>query len=147
MIMNAGSTATGQAFAPRQLRRHFHRNSTRGLSVDATAKMVAEIKRDAQNVGARSRFTPSPVVGRANRRSGGLLPPRRDRKRRLGRDRRHAEERKSRRSRCRRRSTGQRRYFASNAIGVYPSWATPDRIDEEFTNLSRAGVAGSRSPS
>src|SRR5581483_1423691 len=51
MIMNAGSTPTGQAFALRNCDAYFTATSSSRLSVDATAKMVADIKRDAQTVG------------------------------------------------------------------------------------------------
>jgi alkanesulfonate monooxygenase SsuD/methylene tetrahydromethanopterin reductase-like flavin-dependent oxidoreductase (luciferase family) len=36
----------------------------------------------------------------------------------------------------------KRRYFAANAIGGYPFVGSPDRVAEEFANLSRAGMAG-----
>ena len=34
----------------------------------------------------------------------------------------------------------KRRYFAANAIGGYPFVGTPDRVAEELTIISQAGV-------
>ena len=36
----------------------------------------------------------------------------------------------------------KRRYFAVNAIGGYPFVGTPDRVAEELTIISQAGVRG-----
>src|SRR5262249_31054095 len=36
----------------------------------------------------------------------------------------------------------KRNYFASHAIGGYPFVGTPDRVAEELSNISRAGMAG-----
>ena len=36
----------------------------------------------------------------------------------------------------------KRRYFAANAVGGYPFVGTPDRVAEELTIISKAGVRG-----
>ena len=36
----------------------------------------------------------------------------------------------------------KRDYFAAKAIGGYPFVGTPDRVTEEFFNISKAGMAG-----
>ena len=36
----------------------------------------------------------------------------------------------------------KRRYFASNAVGGYPFVGTPDKVAEELSVISQAGVRG-----
>jgi alkanesulfonate monooxygenase SsuD/methylene tetrahydromethanopterin reductase-like flavin-dependent oxidoreductase (luciferase family) len=145
LIMNAGSTATGQAFALRNCDAYFTATSSSRLSVEATAKMVSEIKRDAQAVGREIEvYTIGQVVCRPSQKEAedyyrhaildnadwaaidGML-----KNRNITRDTLPAEE-----------YDAKRRYFASNAIGGYPFVGTPDRIADEFASLSRAGVRG-----
>src|SRR5581483_11902335 len=145
MIMNAGSTPTGQAFALRNCDAYFTATSSSRLSVDATAKMVADIKRDARNVGREIEvYTVGQVYCRPTQKEAedyyryavienadweaidGML--------------------KNRGTTSYGMPAGEyeakRRYFASNAIGGYPFVGTPDHIAEEFASLGRAGVRG-----
>ena len=136
IIMNAGSSDVGQAFALRNCDAFFVATAGSRTSLEGNAKKVTEIKRAAQNVGREIEvYTVGQVICRPTPEGGGgLLPPRHHRERRLGRDRRHA-----RATRTSRRKTippeeyaKKRQYFAANAIGGYPFVGTPDRVAEEL---------------
>jgi alkanesulfonate monooxygenase SsuD/methylene tetrahydromethanopterin reductase-like flavin-dependent oxidoreductase (luciferase family) len=145
MIMNAGSTATGQAFALRNCDAYFTANSSSRLSVENTTNMVADIKRNAQSVGREIEvYTIGQVICRPSQKEAeeyyrhavidnadwgaidGML-----KNRNITPETMPPEEYEA-----------KRRYFASNAIGGYPFVGTPDRVAEEFASLSRAGVRG-----
>src|SRR5262249_27594852 len=123
MIMNAGSTATGQAFALRNCDAYFTATSSSRLSVDNTTKMGAEIKRDALAGGREIEvYTIGQVVCRPTQREAedyyrhaviehadwgaidGML-----KNRGITRESLPADEYEA-----------KRRYFAANAIGGYP---------------------------
>ena len=78
LIMNAGSSGSGQAFALRNCDAFFTATSTSRQGVDATAKMVQDIKAEARAIGREievfidrpDHLPPDPEGG------GGLLPPR-----------------------------------------------------------------------
>ncbi len=145
MIMNAGSSPTGQAFALRNCDAYFTANSASKTSLDAAAKKVEEIKSQARALGREIEvFTVGHVICRPTQKEAedyyrhaiiesadwgavdGMLalkhitpqtmPP--------------AEY------------EAKRRYFAANAIGGYPFVGTPDHVAEEFANISRAGMRG-----
>jgi alkanesulfonate monooxygenase SsuD/methylene tetrahydromethanopterin reductase-like flavin-dependent oxidoreductase (luciferase family) len=145
IIMNAGATATGQAFALRNCDAFFTATSASRTSMDANAKKVAEIKQEARSYGREiSVFTVGLIVCRPTQAEAeqyyrhaiidnadwgavdGMLaiknitpqtiPP---------------EEYAAKRS-----------YFASHAIGGYPFVGSPDRVAEELASLSKAGMAG-----
>ncbi len=145
LIMNAGSTGTGQAFALRNCDAYFTATSTSRLSVDATAKMVTDIKSDAEKVGREIEvYTIGQVTCRASQKEaeeyyrhaiiesadwGAIDSMLKNRG--ITRQNTPAEE-----------YDAKQRYFASNAIGGYPFVGTPDKIAEEFASLGRAGVRG-----
>ena len=65
LIMNAGSSGSGQAFALRNCDAFFTATSTSRQGVDATAKMVKEIKSEARAIGREIEvFTVGQVVCR-----------------------------------------------------------------------------------
>ncbi len=145
MIMNAGSTATGQGFALRNCDAYFTATSTSRLSVDATAKMVQQVKDETRALGREIEvYTIGQVTCRPSQKEAeeyyrhavienadwvaidGMLKNRNVTPESLPPGEYEAK----------------RRYFASNAIGGYPFVGTPDHIAEEFANLGRAGVRG-----
>jgi dimethylsulfone monooxygenase len=145
IIMNAGSSDVGQAFALRNCDAFFVATAGSRKSLDGNAKKVAEIKSAAQAHGREIEvFTVGQVICRPSQQEAedyyrhaiienadwgaidGMLanksitpqtiPP---------------EEYEQ-----------KRRYFASHAIGGYPFVGTPDRVAEELEIISRAGMRG-----
>jgi len=145
LMMNAGSSGPGQAFALRNCDAYFTATSTSRGSVDATAKMVQEVKAEATAFGREIEvFTVGQVVCRSTQKEAedyyrhaiidnadwgavdGMLAIKNITPEIVG-----AEEFKK-----------KREYFASRAIGGYPYVGTPDLIAEEMAALSRAGIKG-----
>jgi alkanesulfonate monooxygenase SsuD/methylene tetrahydromethanopterin reductase-like flavin-dependent oxidoreductase (luciferase family) len=145
MIMNAGSSGPGQNFALRNCDAYFTATSTSRGSVDATAKMVQQVKADAAAFGREIEvFTVGQVVCRPTQKEAedyyhhaiidnadwgavdGMLSIKDITPETVG-----ADEYKK-----------KREYFASRAIGGYPYVGTPDRIAEDMAALSRAGIRG-----
>jgi alkanesulfonate monooxygenase SsuD/methylene tetrahydromethanopterin reductase-like flavin-dependent oxidoreductase (luciferase family) len=145
IIMNAGSSDVGQAFALRNCDAFFVATSGSRTSMEGNAKKVAEIKAAAQKNGREIEvFTVGQVICRPTQQEAedyyrhaiienadwgaidGMLanksitpqtiPP---------------EEYEQ-----------KRRYFASHAIGGYPFVGTPDRVADELNAISRAGMRG-----
>ncbi len=146
MMMNAGSSGAGQAFALRNCDAFF-------VASPRHAQIARRQRRQGQGserrgAGHRPRHRsvhrrPGDLPADAER-GRGLLSARQYRERRLGRDRRHAGEQvASRRRPFRPRNT--RRSAAISpppSVGGYPFVGTPDRIAEELTIISQAGVRG-----
>jgi alkanesulfonate monooxygenase SsuD/methylene tetrahydromethanopterin reductase-like flavin-dependent oxidoreductase (luciferase family) len=145
LIMNAGSSGAGQAFAMRNCDAYFTATSASRLGVDATAKMVAEVKAEAAGLGREIEvFTVGQVVCRPTQKEAEdyyryaiiemadwgsverMLEIKNITPQTVG-----AEEYKK-----------KREYFASHAIGGYPFVGTPDHIADELGNLHRGGVRG-----
>ena len=145
IIMNAGSTPTGQAFALRNCDAFFTATSASRTSMEANAGKVAEIKAQARNFGREiSVYTVGLVVCRPSQAEAddyyrhaiienadwgaveGMLALKHITPQTVS-----AEE-----------YAAKRNYFACNAIGGYPFVGTPDRVAEELANISRAGMAG-----
>jgi alkanesulfonate monooxygenase SsuD/methylene tetrahydromethanopterin reductase-like flavin-dependent oxidoreductase (luciferase family) len=145
IIMNAGSTPTGQAFALRNCDAFFTATSDTRTSLQANAAKVAEIKEKARGYGREiAVFTVGLVVCRPTQQEAedyyrhaiienadwgavdGMLALKNITPQTVG-----PED-----------YAAKRRYFAANAIGGYPFVGSPDRVAEEFANLSRAGMAG-----
>jgi alkanesulfonate monooxygenase SsuD/methylene tetrahydromethanopterin reductase-like flavin-dependent oxidoreductase (luciferase family) len=145
IIMNAGSTPTGQAFALRNCDAFFTATSASRTSMEANAKKVAEIKDQARNLGRDiAVYTVGQVVCRPSQSEAedyyrhamienadwgaveGMLALKNITPQTVS-----AEE-----------FAAKRQYFASSAIGGYPFVGTPDRVAEELTNISKAGMAG-----
>jgi alkanesulfonate monooxygenase SsuD/methylene tetrahydromethanopterin reductase-like flavin-dependent oxidoreductase (luciferase family) len=145
LIMNAGSSDVGQAFALRNCDAFFVATAGSRTSLDGNARKVAEIKSAAQSQGREIEvYTVGQVICRPSQQEAedyyrhaiienadwgaidGMLanksitpqtiPP---------------EEYEK-----------KRRYFASHAVGGYPFVGTPDRVAEELETISRAGVRG-----
>ena len=146
VIMNAGSTPTGQAFAMRNCDAYFTATSeSRQGGVEAIKKMVSGIKGDAAAFGREIEvFTVGQVVCRPTQKEAddyyhyaiiemadwgsvdGMLRIKNITPETVG----AAEYKK------------KREYFASRAIGGYPFVGTPDRVAEQFAELSRGGIRG-----
>ncbi len=145
LMMNAGSSDAGQAFALKNCDAFFVATAGSRTSLAANAAKVAEIKAAEQRLGrAIEVFTVGQVICRPTQAEAddyyrhvnienadwgaidGMLanksitpqtvPP---------------EEYET-----------KRRYFAANAIGGYPFVGTPDRVAEELAVISQAGVRG-----
>ena len=145
IIMNAGSSATGQAFALRNCDAYFTANAASRLSLDAAIAKVDEIKRQARANGREIEvYTVGQVVCRPTQQEAedyyrhavidnadwgaidGMLALKDITPYAMP----MAEYEK------------KRHYFAANAIGGYPYVGTPDRVAEELANISRAGMRG-----
>jgi FMNH2-dependent dimethyl sulfone monooxygenase len=145
LLMNAGSSDVGQAFALRNCDAFFVATAGSRTSLAGSAVKVTEVKTEAQKLGRDIEvFTVGQVICRPTQKEAddyyqhvnienadwgaidGMLanksitpatmPP---------------EEYDAR-----------RRYFAANAIGGYPFVGTPDRVAEELAIISQAGVRG-----
>ena len=145
ILMNAGSSEAGQAFALRNCDAFFVATAGSRTSLAGNAAKVAEIKAAARAIGREIEvFTVGQVICRPTQREAedyyrhaiiesadwdaidGMLanksitpqtiPP---------------EE-----------YAVKRRYFASHAIGGYPFVGTPDRVADELATISQAGVRG-----
>jgi dimethylsulfone monooxygenase len=145
IIMNAGSSGTGQAFALRNCDAFFTATNASRKSIEGTAKKVAEVKAQARRFDRDIEvYTVGHVICRPTQQEAdeyyrhafidnadwgaveGMMALRN-----LTRDSLTTEE-----------YAAKRHYFAANAIGGYPFVGTPDEVADELANLSRAGVRG-----
>ncbi len=145
LIMNAGSSPVGQAFALRNCDAFFVATAGSRTSLEANAKKVAEVKGAARNVGRDIEvFTVGQVICRPSQKQAedyyrhaiienadwgaidGMLANKSITPNTIPADEYEAK----------------RRYFAANAIGGYPFVGTPDRVAEELAAISRAGMRG-----
>jgi alkanesulfonate monooxygenase SsuD/methylene tetrahydromethanopterin reductase-like flavin-dependent oxidoreductase (luciferase family) len=146
LIMNAGSTPTGQAFALRNTDAYFTATSeSRKGGVDIIKKMVADIKAAAATHGREIEvFTVGQVVCRPTQKEAedyyhyaviemadwgsvdSMLRIKNITPETVG-----AEEYQK-----------KREYFASRAIGGYPFVGSPDHIAEQLAALSEGGIRG-----
>ena len=145
LIMNAGSTPAGQAFALRNTDAFFTATQASRKSFDANTQMVKDIKTGAAAIGRDIEvYTVGQVVCRPTQKEAedyyhhaiveqadwgavdGMLSIKNITPQTVG-----EEEYKK-----------KREYFAAKAIGGYPFVGTPDHVAEELANLSRAGVRG-----
>jgi FMNH2-dependent dimethyl sulfone monooxygenase len=145
MIMNAGSSKTGKAFALRNCDAFFSATSDSRQSPEATAQLVDGVKAEARALGREIEvFTVGQVICRPTQKEAedyyryaiiemadwGSVE--------------HMLEIKN----LTRQTLGdqeferRRQYFASRAIGGYPFIGTPDHVADEFANFSRGGVRG-----
>jgi dimethylsulfone monooxygenase len=145
IIMNAGSSGTGQAFALRNCDAFFTATNASRTSIEGTAKKVAEVKAQARTFDRDIEvYTVGHVICRPTQQEAdeyyqhafidnadwGAVE-RMMALRNLTRDSLTAEE-----------FAAKRHYFAANGIGGYPFVGTPDEVADELANLSRAGVRG-----
>jgi alkanesulfonate monooxygenase SsuD/methylene tetrahydromethanopterin reductase-like flavin-dependent oxidoreductase (luciferase family) len=145
IIMNAGSSPVGQAFALRNCDAFFVATAGSRTSLDANAKKVAEVKGAAQTLGREIEiYTVGQVICRPSQKEAddyyrhaiienadwgaidGMLANKNITPQTIPPD----------------EYAAKRRYFAANAIGGYPFVGTPDRVADELETISRAGVRG-----
>jgi alkanesulfonate monooxygenase SsuD/methylene tetrahydromethanopterin reductase-like flavin-dependent oxidoreductase (luciferase family) len=145
IIMNAGSSEVGQAFALRNCDAFFVATAGSRTSLEGNAKKVTEIKRAAQNVGREiDVYTVGQVICRPSQTEAedyyrhaiienadwgaidGMLANKSITPQTIPPDEYYKK----------------RQYFASHAIGGYPFVGTPDRVADELESISKAGVRG-----
>ena len=145
LIMNAGSTPTGQAFAMRNCDAFFTATNASRRSAEATAAMVKKVKEESRAQGREIEvYTVGLVICRKTQQEAddyyqhaiidqadwgavdGMLAIKNITPKTVG-----ANE-----------YAAKRHYFAANAIGGYPFVGTPDKVAEEFATIARAGVRG-----
>lgn len=143
ILMNAGSSQVGQAFALRNCDAFFVATSGSRTSLEGNAKKVAEIKSQAQSFGRDIEvYTVGQVVCRPGQTEAedyyryamidnadwgaidGMLANRNITPQSIG-----PEE-----------YAKKRRYFAANAIGGYPFVGTPERVADELASISKAKI-------
>ncbi len=145
ILMNAGSSAVGQAFALRNCEAFFTATAGSRTSLEANAMRVADIKSKARVYGRDIEiYTVGQVVCRPTQQEAD------DYYRYVITD--NADWAAIERMMELRNITPQtyapeeyaakRMYFAANAIGGYPFVGTPDKIATELAGLSAAGVRG-----
>ncbi len=145
IIMNAGSSPTGQAFALRNCDAFFTATAGSRTSLEANARRVEEIKNRARAFGRDIEvYTVGQMVCRASQREA------EDYYRHAIID--NADWGAVERMMAMRDITPQnlspdeyaakRRYFAGNAIGGYPFVGTPDKVAQELAGLGNAGLRG-----
>ena len=145
LIMNAGSSKAGQAFALRNCDAFFTATGSSRASLDGAAKRVQEVKAEARSFGKEIEvYTIGQVICRPTQQQAedyhhhanvenadwgaiermlalrGITPQNTS-----------AED-----------YAAKRKFFASHSIGGYPFVGTPDRIAEELAAISRSGVRG-----
>jgi alkanesulfonate monooxygenase SsuD/methylene tetrahydromethanopterin reductase-like flavin-dependent oxidoreductase (luciferase family) len=145
LIMNAGSSKTGTAFALRNCDAFFTATAGSRTSLEGNVRKVEEIKDEARRLGrAIDVYTVGQVICRPGRQEAeayyrfamienadwdaidAMLALRNITPRTVP-----AQDYEA-----------KRQYFAANAIGGYPFVGTPDKVAEELANISRAGVRG-----
>jgi FMNH2-dependent dimethyl sulfone monooxygenase len=145
LIMNAGASSTGQAFAMRNCDAFFTSSPSSRLSIEENARRVTEIRAEALRHGRMiDVYTVGQVICRPTEQEARdyyhhTLLENADweavdemlRLKNITRETVSAEE-----------FEAKRRYFAGNGIGGYPFVGTPDKISVELANLSHAGVRG-----
>jgi alkanesulfonate monooxygenase SsuD/methylene tetrahydromethanopterin reductase-like flavin-dependent oxidoreductase (luciferase family) len=145
LIMNAGSSGTGKAFALRNCDAFFTATSDSRQSPEKTAELVDAVKAEARALGREIEvYTVGQVICRPSQKEAEdyyhyaiiemadwgsverMLEIKNLTPQTLG------EEEYKRR----------RHYFAALSIGGFPFVGTPDRVAEQFANFSRGGVRG-----
>ncbi|MGB6539162.1 MAG: LLM class flavin-dependent oxidoreductase [Xanthobacteraceae bacterium] len=145
LMMNAGSSGAGQAFALRNCDAFFVATAGSRTSLAGNAAKVADIKADAAKIGREIEvFTVGQVICRPTQKEAddyyqhaiiehadwgaidGMLANKSITPQTIPPDEYDAK----------------RRYFASNAVGGYPFVGTPDKVAEELLVISQAGVRG-----
>jgi len=145
LLMNAGSSDVGQAFALRNCDAFFVATSASRTALAGTATKVNEVKTAASALGRDIEvFTVGQVICRPTQKEAddyyqhvnidnadwgaidGML----------------ANKSMTPQTMPPAEYEAKRRFFASNSIGGYPFVGTPDRIAEELSIISQAGVRG-----
>jgi alkanesulfonate monooxygenase SsuD/methylene tetrahydromethanopterin reductase-like flavin-dependent oxidoreductase (luciferase family) len=145
LIMNAGSSGTGQAFALRNCDAFFTATSASRSSLEGTSKKVEEVKAQARALGREIEvYTIGQVICRPTQKEAD--------------DYHHhanienadwaAIERMLALRNITRQNTSpedyatKRNFFAAISVGGYPFVGTPDKVADELATVSRAGVRG-----
>ena len=145
MLMNAGSSEAGQAFALKNCDAFFVATAGSRTSLAGNKAKVAEIKAQAEGLGRNIEiFTVGQVICRPTQKEAddyyqhvnidnadwgaidGMLANKSMTPQTMPTEEYYAK----------------RRYFAANAVGGYPFVGTPDRIAGELATMSEAGVRG-----
>jgi FMNH2-dependent dimethyl sulfone monooxygenase len=145
LIMNAGSSDVGQAFAVRNCDAFFVATSGSRTSLEGNATKVAQVRAAAQQQGREVEvYTVGQVICRPTQKEAddyyqhaiienadwgaidGMLANKSITPQTIPPEEYYAK----------------RRYFASHAVGGYPFIGTPDRVAEELEYISKAGVRG-----
>jgi alkanesulfonate monooxygenase SsuD/methylene tetrahydromethanopterin reductase-like flavin-dependent oxidoreductase (luciferase family) len=145
LIMNAGSSGVGQAFALRNCDAFFVATSGSRTSLAANAAKVVEVKGAARALGREiDVYTVGQVICRPSQKEAqdyyqhaiidnadwgaidGMLANKSITPQSIPPD----------------EYAAKRRYFASHAIGGYPFVGTPDHVAEELAAIGRAGMRG-----
>jgi len=145
IVMNAGSSEVGQAFALRNCDAFFVATAGSRTSLEGNAKKVAEIRSAAQSFGRDIEiYTVGQVICRASQTEAedyyrhaiienadwgaidGMLANKNITPQTIP-----AEE-----------YFKKRQYFAEKAIGGYPFVGTPDRVADELATVGKAGMRG-----
>jgi FMNH2-dependent dimethyl sulfone monooxygenase len=145
LLMNAGSSGAGQAFALRNCDALFVATAGSRTSIAGNTAKVIEIKDAARNIGRDIEvFTVGQVICRPTQKEAD------DYYRHVNID--NADWGALDGMLANKNITPQtippeeyeqkRRYFAANAVGGYPFVGTPDRVAEELAIISQAGVRG-----
>jgi alkanesulfonate monooxygenase SsuD/methylene tetrahydromethanopterin reductase-like flavin-dependent oxidoreductase (luciferase family) len=145
LIMNAGSSGTGQAFALRNCDAFFTATSASRASLEGTANKVKEVKQQARDLGREIEvYTIGQVICR----------PTQDEAEEYYRyalienaDWGAIESMLALRNITPQNTppdeyAAKREFFAAKSIGGYPFVGTADKVAEEFASLSQAGVRG-----
>jgi dimethylsulfone monooxygenase len=145
IIMNAGSSPTGQAFALRNCDAFFTATAATRTSLEGTAARVRDVKAEARKYGHDVEvFSVGQVICRPTQREA-------DEYHRYanienadwGAIERMMELRAiTRNNTPPEQYTTKRQYFAANAVGGYPFVGTPDRVANDLATVGRAGVRG-----
>ena len=144
-MMNAGSSGVGQAFAVRNCDAFFVATQGSRKSLAGNAAKVAEVRAEAQSYNREIEvFTVGQVICRPTQKEAddyyqhaiidnadwgaidGMLANKSITPQTIPPEEYYAK----------------RRYFASNAVGGYPFVGTPDKVAEELSIISQAGVRG-----
>jgi len=145
ILMNAGSSPAGQAFALRNCDAFFTATAGSRTSLEGNTQRVADIKAKARAFGRDIEvYTVGQVVCRASQREAddyyrhaivdnadwGAV------------ERMMALRNITRETVSEEEYAAKRQYFAGNAIGGYPFVGTPDRVAQELAGLGTAGLRG-----
>ena len=145
LIMNAGSSEVGKAFALRNCDAFFTATTTSRLSLEENAKRVAEVKASARAIGREIEiYTVGQVVCRPTQQEAddyyhhAII----DNADWDAVERMLALKDITRETVPEAEFLAQRAYYAGHGIGGYPFTGTPEKIAGQLANLSRAGVRG-----
>ena len=145
LIMNAGSSGTGQAFALKNCDAFFTATSDIRVSLEAAAKKVQEVKAQARALGREIEvYTVGQVVCRATQKEADEFYHYANIENAdWGAVERMLELRNiTRKNFSPEEYEAKRKFFAGVSIGGFPYIGTPDKVAEELATVGRAGLRG-----